>query len=89
MSTILTALNASAGMDKNVANPEDRKASPLDEKLLAAGVPQETLTEAYGAGSPRWNIGHEPSYIGCGARRQRNEAAEPYSSGGNHGCRRP
>jgi len=49
MSTIPTALNASAGIDKNVAFFEGQKASSLDEKLLAAGVPPETLTEAYNA----------------------------------------
>ncbi len=49
MSTIPTALNASAGIDKNVAFLEGQKASSLDEKLLAAGVPPETLTEAYNA----------------------------------------
>jgi len=49
MSTILTALNASAGSDKNVAVPEEKKASSLDDKLLAAGVPTETLTEAHSA----------------------------------------
>jgi len=49
MSTIPTALNASAGIDKNVAFLEGQKASSLDEKLLAAGVPPETLTEAYSA----------------------------------------
>ena len=49
MSTILTALNASAGIDKNVAFLEGKKASSLDEKLLAAGMPPETLTEAYSA----------------------------------------
>ena len=49
MSTIQTALNASAGIDKNVAFLEGKKASSLDEKLLAAGVTPETLTEAYSA----------------------------------------
>ena len=49
MSTILTALNAAAGIDKNVAFLEGQKASSLDEKLLAAGVLPETLTEAYSA----------------------------------------
>ena len=49
MSTILTALNASAGRDNNVAVPEEKKASSLDDKLLAAGVPHETLTEAHSA----------------------------------------
>lgn len=49
MSTILTALDASAGSDKNIAVPEEKKASSLDDKLLAAGVPAETLTEAHGA----------------------------------------
>ncbi|HBL52620.1 MAG TPA: type II secretion system protein GspE [Syntrophaceae bacterium] len=49
MSTILTALNASAGIDKNTAVPQEKKASSLDEKLLAAGVPPEELAEAHGA----------------------------------------
>ncbi|KAF0158495.1 MAG: proteinral secretion pathway protein E [Syntrophaceae bacterium] len=47
MSTIHTALNVSAGIDKNVAVSEEKKASSLDEKLLAAGVSSEALTEAY------------------------------------------
>lgn len=49
MSTILTALNASADMDKKVAAPQGKNALSLDEKLLAAGVLPEALAEAHGA----------------------------------------
>ncbi|MDP2853177.1 MAG: type II secretion system ATPase GspE [Smithellaceae bacterium] len=49
MSTIHTALNVSAGIDKNAAVSEEKKASSLDEKLLAAGVSSEMLAEAYSA----------------------------------------
>ena len=49
MSTIHTALNVSAGIDKNTAVSRGEKVSSLDEKLLAAGVSSETLTEAYSA----------------------------------------
>lgn len=49
MSTILTALNASIGQHKNADVSEGKKSSSLDEKLLAAGVPSETLTEVHSA----------------------------------------
>ncbi len=49
MSTILTALNTSAGIDKNAAVSGGKKVYSLDEKLLAAGVSPETLAEAYSA----------------------------------------
>ena len=49
MSTILTALNASAGVDQKAVAPEEKRASSLDEKLLAAGVSPEALAEAHGA----------------------------------------
>ncbi len=48
MSTILTALNASADPDKNAAAPPEGKTPTLNEKLLAAGVPPEILAEAHG-----------------------------------------
>ena len=47
MSTIHTALNVSAGIDKNAAVSGGGEVSSLDEKLFAAGVSPETLTEAY------------------------------------------
>lgn len=47
MSTILTALNATAEPDKNAASPEG-KIPTLDEKLLSAGVPPDVLSEAHG-----------------------------------------
>ena len=49
MSTILTALNTSAGHDKNAAVSEESKVVSLGEKLLASGVPTETLAEAHAA----------------------------------------
>jgi len=47
MSTILTALNASGSPDKAVAISGDNKRLSLDERLLAAGVSPESLTEAH------------------------------------------
>ena len=47
MSTIMKALNVSAGYDQKVAGPEAKQVSSLDEKLLAADVPSETLAEAH------------------------------------------
>jgi general secretion pathway protein E len=49
MSTIMTALNISAGGDKKNAASGEKKALSLNEKLLAAGVSPETLKEAYSA----------------------------------------
>ena len=49
MSTIHTALNVSASIDKNAVVSGGKKVSSLDEKLFAAGVSPETLTEAYNA----------------------------------------
>lgn len=47
MSTILTALNASAGRDKKAETPGGKKPQTLEDKLLAAGVDPETLAEAH------------------------------------------
>ena len=49
MSTIHTALNISAGIDKNAAVSGGGEVSSLDEKLLAAGVSSEALAESYSA----------------------------------------
>ncbi len=47
MSKILTALNASAPDDKNAPVLRGKKNAALEERLLAAGVPAETLAEAH------------------------------------------
>ncbi len=57
MSTILKALNAFAGINKNAAAPQDRKPVSLDERLIAAGVPPETLAEAEAGNKRRGDAG--------------------------------
>lgn len=47
MSNILTALNAADPEDKKAAGPAGKHGLTLDERLLAAGVPPETLAEAH------------------------------------------
>lgn len=49
MSTIMDALKESAPLDKSVPAASAGGLSPLDEKLLAAGVPSEALAEAHSA----------------------------------------
>jgi general secretion pathway protein E len=47
MSKIHTALKESAVIAGSSATPEDRALSPLDKKLIAAGVAPDTLAEAH------------------------------------------
>lgn len=49
MSNILTALNAADPEDKKAAGLAEKHGLTLDERLLAAGVPPETLAEAHAA----------------------------------------
>lgn len=49
MSTILKALNASAGNDQEIPAPEAKKAATLLTKLMAAGVPADALADAQSA----------------------------------------